>query len=694
MNSIVRYNAPQPLANISPVSSRLRRRTLLGQLRLTPAIVYLTTAFACVQSIVAAMVQEDDAAGNSMRKLRVRPSVMAEKIGTAVQWRTDLADAMQESEQSGKPIFWYVPTLPGTFMDRKVEIDRYMLAGPFSWPKIIDRLNQNYIPIRLTPNKTQQAAYQLVRYKFVEPGFLVLNASGEIQQKVDHITTLHPAWFLHLISPPAHASETNAEAPTLPDAVKFTAITQAAQGSPLALEWERFASAKRATLPGDTEGDESESESSPPAESSAAYLQQSEPHLLVEALLLKGMQEYSNGLHELAKETWMQAAKADPQHPLAWKAAAEREGFGPFVRGFEVHTQVPDAAMQAGIHSIGSAAPEGIYSEAELWTRGVNFLLSMQRLDGAIVDSDYDFGGTDSLPNVYVAVTSLVGMSLMDAHQRASANPVPDPAKLAVLQSAIDRAAEYVRNEQHINAADRDEILWAYAFRLQFLTRRFQQQQETIETINRCVKNLEQVQSKRGTWYHEYNNSFVTATALIALHQAQQVGGELDEAKLQAGLTALLNDRFANGAYPYASARAGAKKDEAEANIPAAAGRMPLCEMALRLWEKSDDTKLEFAVGSSLQHHDKLQVSYKYDNHTDTLAYGGFFFWYDMATRAQAIGLLPPGDFKDNAIKQHSALVMKLPELDGVFVDSHELGRCYGTAMALMTLHQMAEPSK
>jgi hypothetical protein len=29
---------------------------------------------------------------------------------------------------------------------------------------------------------------------------------------------------------------------------------------------------------------------------------------------------------------------------------------------------------------------------------------------------------------------------------------------------------------------------------------------------------------------------------------------------------------------------------------------------------------------------------------------------------------------------------LKLPELDGCFVDSHELGRVYGTAMALLCL--------
>ena len=33
---------------------------------------------------------------------------------------------------------------------------------------------------------------------------------------------------------------------------------------------------------------------------------------------------------------------------------------------------------------------------------------------------------------------------------------------------------------------------------------------------------------------------------------------------------------------------------------------------------------------------------------------------------------------------QQRKLVLDLPEFDGCFVDSHELGRAYGTAMALL----------
>ena len=37
------------------------------------------------------------------------------------------------------------------------------------------------------------------------------------------------------------------------------------------------------------------------------------------------------------------------------------------------------------------------------------------------------------------------------------------------------------------------------------------------------------------------------------------------------------------------------------------------------------------------------------------------------------------------------ALLQDIPEIDGSFIDSHELGRSYGTAMALLTLRNAAQ---
>ncbi|MDP1563963.1 MAG: hypothetical protein Q8M16_21485, partial [Pirellulaceae bacterium] len=546
-----------------------------------------------------------------------------------------------------------------------IEIDRYMLAGPFSWPKIIALLNRDFIPVREAPTKLLSEKFNLRTYAFVEPGFLVIKSDGQVAGRVDRLTTLPPSWLLQLFARFRSSDPEKGDA----DA----SIWSLAQDSAARAMFERF-------MADPHRGEVDLTAFDAPLENRGQQL---------EAQLMKGMIQYYAGNHDGARVTWRGAMEIDVESPLAWKAAAEREGFGPFVRGFEVHGPLPAVAQEAGIRSLGSAAPPESYSEMDLWRRSVQFLLSMQRENGALIDSDYDFGGTDSLPNVHVAVTSLVGLSLMDARKRL-------PEKAEVIDAALERAAVFVRDAKNINTVDRDEILWAYAYRLRFLTARLRWKKESLKAINDAVEKLEGVQGNRGSWYHEYSSSFVTATALLALADAKQAGATVNQQVVDKGLQSLLRDRYANGAYPYSSVRGNRANSNAEGDIAASAGRMPICELALLLWGKSDQSRLQFAIEQSLEHHDKLNVAYKYDNHTSTLAYGGFFFWYDMQSRAEAIQNLTDLDARSAAARQHQQLVLALPEIDGCFVDSHELGRCYGTAMGLLSMNALTnvlEPS-
>ena len=92
------------------------------------------------------------------------------------------------------------------------------------------------------------------------------------------------------------------------------------------------------------------------------------------------------------------------------------------------------------------------------------------------------------------------------------------------------------------------------------------------------------------------------------------------------------------------------------------------------------------AVAASLEvsfkHHGLLERVRKYDDHADAHHNGGFFFWYDQYGRALAARAI--GDAA--AMAKQKEIVLAIPEIDGCWVDSHELGRTYGTAMALLTL--------
>jgi hypothetical protein len=604
----------------------------------------MISAFLGLALVSSVTYAQQDFSQNSTAKKRVQPGPLASRIGSAVNWRTDIEAAIKESTQSGKPVFWYVPTVRGTFMDRKDSIDRYMLAGPFSWPAIIELLNQHFIPLKATPKPADQQKYEIRPYVFIEPGFVILDQTGDLVAKIDRLTTLHTQWLYQLIS----GYVENVSAPK--------------RSAELQRLWEQFAKREYDQMGFSTSSNSEEG---------------------VELLLLEGMARFRQGNHAAAKAKWEQAGQLDPESPLAWKAAAEAEGFGPFVRGFEVHCQLPAEALQSGKASAGSAAPRHLYREDDLWQRGIEFLLEMQAENGGWFDSDYDFGGADSLPNVHVAVSAIAALALMDA---LSHPQLEDSLKDRVTQS-LEKASRFLLNDEYLNLFDRDELAWAYAYRIRFLSRLVKQEPQVRDPLVANVRALEAMQTPSGSWFHEYPNPMVTALALLAFSESAEVGAEAQSDTITRGTEALSRDRFGNGGFSYASGRRPNRAAEGgESELIQSAGRMPLCELGLFLHDGSNMERLVKAIDRSFALAEPLMNSLKYDNHTSNHAYGGFFIWYDIEARGEAILRLTDAAAKTRFQDAQRELILGLPEVDGCFVDSHELGRVYGTSMALISL--------
>ena len=445
--------------------------------------------------------------GNSTKKIRVTPSPLSQKIGSAINWEPDFNTAVARAKLTGKPMFWYVPTLPDTFMDRKIELHRYMLAGPFSWPSIIKALNENAICLKTPPTRQQQQQFELQTYKFVEPGFVILRADGTKGAQVDELTTLHPIWLNELIQ----------KSIGVDTATAF--YSPKAQATWKLLGEQKFEDAAI----------QAQEVLSKPDLSDA---------LSAELNLLLGMAVFRTGKHQQAFDIWKAAGERFPDQPLAWKAAAEAQQIGPFSRGFETHVSLPVEAMTAGIQSRGSASPKNVYTQPQLQQRSTQFLLSMQSSDGGFRDSDYDFGGTDSLANVHVAVTSLAGQALLEQYESLESD-APDLKKR--LLKAVSNAARFVADDSNLNKRDRDEILWACAFRLRFLLACQRSKDPLIKSalpndqFPRIIQSLETIQSRRGSWYHEYSNPFTTATALLALQEAARDGHSVDADRISKG---------------------------------------------------------------------------------------------------------------------------------------------------------------
>lgn len=611
-------------------------------------------------AIVFAFLAASLLAQNSTRKIRVAPTPLADRCGSKVEWVDSLDVALQRSKAEGKPVFWYVPSVAGSPMDRQSEIDRAMRAGPFSWPSTVALLNERCVCLRLSPEGKTQKDYGLVRGSFVEPGWLLLDADGKELARMHSITTQHPQWFEAPLRERFGMSA--AEFPATPDAKPMWDAYRARD----------FVACERLAQ--------------------EALQKEPAPPLAAEASFVLGAAQKRMQRERDAVATWAECAKAHPEEPWAWKCAMESEGHGPFWRGIEDFLPLPERVLRD--RDEGSRAPRGTYAEEDLWRLSAQHILDAADADGIVRDSIYDFGGTDSLANVHVAVTFLCGEALLHASRRAASGSLSFDERLrAAIETRLQQLLELAQSDAKLTMEDRDEILWARAYRVRFVARYAQlrasgakassgEAERAKAVLGPAVEALSRLQPETGMWFHEYGNPFAVATALQALAYARDQGQAVDAEIVARGVGALRRCRTEKGAFTYGDPG----RRPPRATEEAAAGRMPLCELALLQWGKSEPADLHKALAAAFEHHGLLAAVRKYDDHADRHGYGGFFFWFDMLGRAEATTFVADKAQRDVWRAQQKKLVLDLPEFDGVFVDSHELGRAYGAAMALLCL--------
>jgi hypothetical protein len=533
---------------------------------------------------------------------------LAVKCGSEIPWAPSLEEARKRSRETGRPIAWWVPTLRGSPMDRKLVVEKYLLAGPLMMPDVVEILSNRFVPLFQAGESVHRKAFGLAPLEFIEPGILFFTADLEVIHKVDRISTFSEEWFRNLLEGVLRKAGRELPKEDRPDPGE--ARRALAEGRPDPALFEKL------------EGPE------------ARYYHGAALHLV--------------GRDEEGRAEW----KKITEGRWAWKAAAELARDGPFVRGFETYESLPPGALK------DLPANTTLPAKKPDVPRAVRFLLQMQRGHGGWDDSNYNFGGDDSLPNVYMAGTALAALALREWGE---------PERVA---PALERAEKYMRDESRIAPKDTDEIAWAHAYRLLYFARA-----KDRETAARLVRTLAAQQDKSGAWGHEYLNPFVTATAIHALDEARRAGAEVPEGVVRRGADALASTRDRKGQFSYGFPGRGA-------DARSGAGRMPFCELGLFLAGRSGTEDLAAAVAESFRHHALLERVRKYDDHADDYRNGGFFFWYDQYGRALAAAAAKSGETLDRQRK----IVLETAEIDGCWVDSHELGRVYGTAMALLTL--------
>jgi hypothetical protein len=532
---------------------------------------------------------------------------VAAQCGTEIPWLESMADALAKAKETKRPVAWWVPTVEGSPMDRKKVLAKYMLSGPFMMPGVVELLRDRFVPLRLVGDPAFHKKYGVQVLEFIEPGLVFLDGEGKLIHKVDRITMFSEEWFVHLLR----------------EVLKKT-------GAEVEEKKIELDPARRAIREGKPDPSLFEKLEGP------------------EARYFHGVALHLAGRDEEGRAEWRKIKEGR----WAWKAAAELARDGPFVRGFEIYERLPAASLE------GLPSTTTLPMKSMDVTRAVRYLLQTQRASGAWDDSNYNFGGDDSLPNVYMAGTALAAMALREWGK-------PEDVK-----GALEKAETFMRDESKIAMKDKDEIAWAYAYRLLYFAKTGDK-----KTVAMLIKRVCDLQKQSGTWYHEYDNPFVTATALHALLEAKKAGADVPDGAIARGVAALKSTRDKRGMFSYDFPGKG---DPPESG----AGRAPFCEFALLLAGQSKKEAVAAALEASFKHHALLEKVRKYDDHADAHHNGGFFFWYDQYGRALAASAV--GDAA--ALAKQKEIVLSIAEIDGGWVDSHELGRTYGTAMALLTL--------
>ena len=342
--------------------------------------------------------------------------------------------------------------------------------------------------------------------------------------------------------------------------------------------------------------------------------------------------------------------------------------------------------------------------------RGVQFLLDDQRPDGSWGSPEQTKG-----LNIYApppgahdafrtGVTGLAIMALVEAEHEVAG----DQRRAAA--AAIDRGEKWlIERLPRLRRATPDAIYntWGHAYAIQALVRLHQraagdaERQAVLKKLAASqVDMLSRYSFLAGGWgYYDFeygtqipgdaSNSFVTATVLIALREANAIGVEFPERLTKKAIASIHRQQYPDFTYAYGEYlelqpmhlinRAGGSL-----------GRSQVCNLALRLYgdERVTDDVIRTWLDRLIARNGWLSIGRKRPiPHESHFYVAGYFYYYGHWYASQCIALLPAAD--QAHFQEHLAhVLLPLQEKDGSWWDYpfYNYHQQYGTAMAVMSL--------
>jgi hypothetical protein len=400
------------------------------------------------------------------------------------------------------------------------------------------------------------------------------------------------------------------------------------------------------------------------------------------ALVLRGTLHLAAGEPDQARTCWREVVERHSETRWAWQAAALLDGV--FLRtGVRVDTgwSAPDVLAERLV--LPDPVPEGAGNDpaaARAW------LLGAQRGDGSWA-TPMETALRDVGPDPFVdAVTALGASALLKHGAREAAGRA-----LAYLLASIAR-----REQEPPRVFFMDYNPWSGASMLAFLADALEADLGEEAQLRRAAAallvDLASRQQANGGWSYYVTSdlegsaapaqsiSFTTAAVVLALCRAREAGFELPERLLEGGVAALLAMRK-DGVFSYFLYRDGSR---GSTDPPGAAGRGPLCELALLRAGASDEEHLRAALDRFLEHASLYAAEQgKVVMHAGPHGQGCHYLLFDYAHAALAQAVIAPHPETRARVLE---LVRQCRRAEGAYLDTPILGRAYGTAMALIAL--------
>lgn len=251
--------------------------------------------------------------------------------------------------------------------------------------------------------------------------------------------------------------------------------------------------------------------------------------------------------------------------------------------------------------------------------------------------------------------------------------------------------------------------VWSHSYGIQAFVRmheRLPNDKERIEKLRKLVKEqidyMERYESINGGWgYYDFDygtqrpgassTSFVTASALVAFHDAKSIGVYAPEKLVKRAVDSIVRQRKNDFTYVYGEYLKMAPM--ADINRPAGSlGRSQACNIALRLHgdKRVSDHVLKVWLDRLIARNEWLGIGRKRPvPHEAWFQVAGYFYYYGHYYAALCIDALPKEDRPH--FQGHIAKIMiDLQEKDGSWWDYplYDYHQPYGTALTVMTLQR------